>query len=743
MKAGEILINGIFNGSRLLEVPFYQRSYVWGEEQWDRFLEDMEFVTKTKKPYFLGSIIFKSGKAPNTWDTYSDCKIVIDGQQRLTTLIIFFKVLCLKMNENKLFEKDFRLEDDTIVLRHGRNDASAFELVMSQEKPEEIPNTVPASQVIGAFNYFVKHLKPELLHRNIIKQNVQFVCIDLLDGEDEQQVFDTINSLGVRLTTAELLKNYFYNKDNVQEYEKNWAAVFEKDGDARMYWDQELETGRIKRSLIDIFFDAYFQLFIQDKRYSVSAEDKAVYSRVDHLSKSYQEFINNYCGGDKSVVLAPMAEYAKCFAENFKPEYCDMSMPASFGIERINVIMFGLKTTTLIPYVLYVAKNVVSKAERDEIYGVLESYIMRRLIVHATTKNYNNLFTSLILNQVLDAQTLKERLYKGGDATTYVPSNDDLMKGFYNSKLINAQAKGILYFIEAGARTAKNATVLLGFNGYSLEHLMPKKWRNNWEKCETPELARQRDSVLLTLGNLAIITQSLNASIRDSDWQTKKAGKGQDNPGLLSCAAGLTTIQDALKKDIWNEAEIRNRAVWLCEQAKNLWKFYDEEPINDAQGENNKDDEKQVKPFHRLRRQFWSYALPVIRQSNENKVFSNVNPGKVNWINGFFGINGFSLSCVACFDSARVDLYMGNADAEKNKKAFDLLIAHKAAIESQCGVQLDWSRGENIKSSKVSYQLKNVSIENEADWPKMTEFLAEWSKKFYDVMARILLSNQG
>ncbi len=743
MKAGEILINGIFNGSRLLEVPFYQRSYVWGEEQWDRFLADMEFVTKTKKPYFLGSIIFKSGKAPNTWDAYSDRKIVIDGQQRLTTLIIFFKVLCLKINENKLFDKDFRLEDDTIVLQHGRNDAAAFELVMNQEKAEEIPNTAPASQVIGAFHYFVKHLKPELLHRNVIKQNVQFVCIDLLDGEDEQQVFDTINSLGVRLTTAELLKNYFYNKDNVQEYEKNWAAVFEKNGDTRMYWDQELETGRIKRSLIDIFFDAYFQLFIQDKRYGVSAEDKAVYSRMDRLSKSYQDFINHYCSGDKRVVLAPMAEYAKCFAKTFKPESCNMSMPASFGVERINVIVFGLKTTTLIPYVLYVAKNVASKEEQNKIYGVLESYIMRRLIVHATTKNYNNLFTSLILNQVLDAQTLKERLYKGGDATTYVPGNDNLLNGFYNSKLINSQAKGILYFIEAGTRSAKNATVLLGFNGYSLEHLMPKKWRNNWEKCETPELARRRDSVLLTLGNLAIIPQVLNASIRDSDWQTKKAGKGQDNPGLLSCAAGLTTIQDALKKDIWNENEIRNRAVWLCEQANNLWKFYGDEAVNDTQAENNQEDGNQEKPFPRLRRRFWSYALPVIRQSNENKIFSNVSPGKVNWINGFFGINGFSLNCLACFDSARVELYMGNPDAEKNKKAFDYLLANQAEIESQCGVQLDWNRGENIKSSKVSYQLKNVSIENEEDWPRMTEFLAEWSKKFYDGMVRILLSNQG
>ena len=155
MKAGEILINGIFNGSRLLEVPFYQRSYVWDEEQWDRFANDMEFVTKTKKPYFLGSIIFKSGKMPNTWDKFSDCKIVIDGQQRLTTLMIFFKVLCLKKNEDRLFDRDFRLEDDTIVLRHGKNDVFAFDKVMNQNKAEELENEKPASHIITAFNYFV------------------------------------------------------------------------------------------------------------------------------------------------------------------------------------------------------------------------------------------------------------------------------------------------------------------------------------------------------------------------------------------------------------------------------------------------------------------------------------------------------------------------------------------------------------------------------------------------------------
>lgn len=571
MKAGEILINGIFNGSRLLEVPFYQRAYVWDDEQWDRFLTDMEFVTKTKKPYFLGSIIFKSGKTPNTWDHFSDCKIVIDGQQRLTTLMIFFKVLCLKKNENRLFERDFCLEDDTIVLQHGRNDIVAFDKVMRHEKMEEIPNVVPASQIISAFNFFFKKIDPDKLDRNIIKQNVQFVCIDLLDGEDEQQVFDTINSLGVRLTTAELLKNYFYNKDNVQEYEKNWVAIFEKDSETRLYWEQELETGRIKRSLIDIFFDAYFQIFLQDKQYNITAEDKIVYSRVDHLAKSYQDFIEHYCNGDKSVVLGQMAEYAKCFAETFRPEYCSMGLPAAPGIERINVIMFGLKNTTLIPYILYVAKNVENQNELRKIYGILESYLMKRMIVHAPTKNYNNLFTSLILNGVLDAEALKERLNKGNDATTFVPSDDDLLNGFKTAKLVNLQTRGILYLLEAGIRSAKSSTALLGFNNYSLEHMMPKKWRNNWAACSSDELARQRDSLLLTLGNLAIIPQSLNASIRDSSWDAKKAGKGIDNPGLSICAAGLTTIHDALQKEEWNEAEINTRAVWLYEQARSLW----------------------------------------------------------------------------------------------------------------------------------------------------------------------------
>lgn len=573
MNAHKALITNIFNNSTLVEVPFFQRSYVWKEDLWARLLEDMEFVVKTKKPHFLGSIILKEGRKPKQGENFADCRTIVDGQQRLTTFLIFMKVLCLKLKQTALFDCQFRIMGQMIALRHGRNDIRAFEKIMSLDKAEKIDNPEPISRIIGAFNYFVEHIDESKLDIMTIFVNTQFVRIDLDADEDEQQIFDTINSLGVNLTTSELLKNYFFNRETVGEYDKKWADVFEQDADTKIYWDKEIETGRIKRAVIDIFFDSYFQLFIQDKKYNISNEDKLMYSRVDRLAQSYQHFINTYCDGNKNIVLDQMKDYAECFRSNLKPDQCEMSIPKEESIERINVVIFGLKNTTMIPYILYIAKNVQDKTELDKMYGILESYIMRRVVVHASTKNYNNLFTSLILNKVLDSQTLISRLKGNGDATTYCPDDSELKIGFESSKLVNLQSKGIIYLIESKIRPDNSSTALLGFNNYSLEHLMPKKWRNNWGSCASEDEEKKRDSILLTLGNLAIIPQALNASIRDAAWNVKKIGKGQNKPGLLLCASGLCTLHNVLQKNIWDESEIENRADWLLTQAKNIWKI--------------------------------------------------------------------------------------------------------------------------------------------------------------------------
>ncbi len=85
-----------------------------------------------------------------------------------------------------------------------------------------------------------------------------------------------------------------------------------------------------------------------------------------------------------------------------------------------------------------------------------------------------------------------------------------------------------------------------------------------------------------------------------------------------------------------------------------------------------------------------------------------------------------------------VELYLGKVKKEENKKAFDMLIRYKDDIEKALGVSLVWSREDDMKTSKISYKLNNVSIKNETDWLQMAKFHAEWSKKFYDVIVPYL-----
>ncbi len=163
MQAHEIKIGEIFNKSRLLEIPFYQRSYVWKEENWDRFLKDMQFVSASGKQYFLGQIILKPGPQPKTWEHFDDQKYVVDGQQRLTTLLLFFKVLGLKNNEDNRFHLDFFLEDDVIPLRHSKIDQAAFDKALLYTKAEKIDNPDPESQILKAFNYFMDNLNKKIM----------------------------------------------------------------------------------------------------------------------------------------------------------------------------------------------------------------------------------------------------------------------------------------------------------------------------------------------------------------------------------------------------------------------------------------------------------------------------------------------------------------------------------------------------------------------------------------------------
>ena len=207
-----------------------------------------------------------------------------------------------------------------------------------------------------------------------------------------------------------------------------------------------------------------------------------------------------------------------------------------------------------------------------------------------------------------------------------------------------------------------------------------------------------------------------------------------NNPNDLR---GVSEIEDGLY------IEKNTSTSMKISMLRKLFKLFDADPADLVfylRDENDTpDDEDIAGTRYELRRRYWTYALDFIHEAHGDGAFSNVHASKQNWISGFFGVNGFNVCCVANYDSARVELYMGNASKDYNKTAYDQLITHRAKIESNLGVSLIWNRGDNIKSCKVCYQIDNVSIENETDWLQMAKFHAEWSKKFYDVIVPYLV----
>lgn len=568
MDAGKRTINEVFNGSRILEIPFFQRAYVWGEPQWERLLEDVENVSRVRTPYFMGSVILKQ-QLTDTGSVIGDVRTVIDGQQRLTTLSILLKVLCLKTDSLRKFDKRFRLDDNRTVIQHNHNDIEAYNAIMDLER---IETTNRADNISRAYQYFIDKLNPKSVDFDTICNAILFVGIDLFADEDEQQIFDTINSLGVRLTTAELLKNYFFGRNDITTYKKFWLDIFEKDEETKEYWDKEVTTGRLKRTFIDLFFYSFLQIKIQDNTIEVKAEDKQAFSKVEKLFDSYKRFIKDYCGGDKHSLLKEIREYATVFRKAINAEIIDDELPAEAGIERLNAVIFAIDTATLIPYILFVERNIQEASVRNDLYDYLESYIMRRLVTRATTKNYNQLFADrLIYNRILTRQAFIDYISGQDDKTNRMPTNDEVKAAFDESWLTNKYAAGVLYLLESRIRDRhRHSTQLLGINKYSLEHMMPKKWRNHWVFSGDKVAADLRDRKLLTLGNLTIITQALNASIRDSDWKTKKSGQG-DKGGLLKYADGIETLSAFLDADVWDEITIQKRAEYLSMKALEIW----------------------------------------------------------------------------------------------------------------------------------------------------------------------------
>lgn len=548
----------------MLEIPYFQRSYVWDEENWKRFLEDFREICIAKKEYFMGTYIMKQKPTPSG-TRYGDVRAVIDGQQRFTTLILFFLVLA---NKNNKYEKDFESifinRQNEIILSHNHSDKPIFDLLTkNQELTDSQKEEYKNNNVYQAYLYFQKNIKPEDFDIDTLLRCVYFIPIDLESNDDEQQIFDTINSLGVRLTTAELLKNTLYSNNEIELFKETWEKCFEKDQGEKDFWDT-IVGSREKHSNLDTFLYAYINIY----------DDKDI--RYKSLFNSYKNYLGSTLNNStmKEGFIKDLISYAEIYRKYIRPDIQSVVL-SDFknSINRLNIVFFGLDTTTLLPYCLYVLKN-AKPEEADKIFGYLGTYIIRRMLCHDWTKNYNKKFKTMLTNKIVTFDALYKNIMDSANNEDRLPTDLDLQK-LINYDHTNAQTRGILYLLETGLRQpGKESTSVLPLDSYDLEHIMPKDWKQYWAlepSLDTPDNRDNRIYHIGLIGNKTLLAKGLNKSIKNREYSTKKNGVA-DNFGYNHYAVGLKTFDFESYKN-WNEDTIEERQSKLLEQIKIVWPY--------------------------------------------------------------------------------------------------------------------------------------------------------------------------
>lgn len=268
-------------------------------------------------------------------------------------------------------------------------------------------------------------------------------------------------------------------------------------------------------------------------------------------------------------------DYALIYHDNINPDIAKGDIPGTPGIERVNFLIFVLEYTAIVPYVLYLLKNVSDTEELNAMFGYIESYILRRQICRSDNKNYSDLFSeNLILRQINTLEALKDYIENKEDSQALaLPRDKQIIKACHNYKYANKKALAILYLLETAIREGKpHATKLYPFERYTLEHIMPRSWKENWP-LHAPYTEDDREDAIYCLGNLAMLPSKLNTSISNASWTDKKSGKGK-NLGMSHYAADIESLANVINQPIWNEDTISERADWIAAYANELWPSY-------------------------------------------------------------------------------------------------------------------------------------------------------------------------
>jgi len=558
ITATEDTIQSLFSRNYRYIVPEYQRQYSWGEEQWEDFWRDLQYI-EDGHTHFLGSVVFV--ERSTDFDELNEFEIV-DGQQRLTTISI---LLCAireyyqqngndeavdSIDNSYLWEENENFNDEQKIELNSLDESQYRRLLLGNSPREDESNIRRAieffaGKIDSLTNEEVDDVRKKLLNA------VTIVTIDCPSQESAFRLFETLNDRGLELSEVDLMKNHLYQKI-ANEPTINQEAV-------KQDWEDIIDDIRYEMDKPFRFFIHYF-LFAPEPDVSSNISQNTLYD-------TFRELIDDKIPGSGITLeeyLSKMAEDTLIYLNVMNAEVSKFNSSSN---ERINELLEGLDRlgyTQERIYLMGVLSHLDSASDVSRSIKLIESYIIRqRFTNYITGSSLNELYASICRDAFSKDDPV---LYIQSQLKSQAPRDDELVAAITGNDFPRNQRT--LFYLEClesdyFARKSRNQV-----SSGEIEHIVPRKaFRakkyNRWQdylNCGQGEFNEYKDK----LGNLSILEKRLNLEASDKPFEQKKDKyRGSE----------YQMAQEITKYDSWSLESVGERTRELAEEMAEIWNF--------------------------------------------------------------------------------------------------------------------------------------------------------------------------
>ncbi|MGL2620847.1 DUF262 domain-containing protein [Helicobacter pylori] len=556
MKAIQSTINDFFAlTGTVFSIPVYQRNYTWKEENCEKLLQDIVGISQNKKTHFMGSITYilhliDDEKSLRQLQEF----VIIDGQQRITTLMLLLKAIETKI-QNEAIKKEIdgllNLSGQRLRLKPIKSDKEAFDLVM-QNRSHELQG---GSHIRNNYKFFTKELENYISKGYRIEEiygaflRLKIVAVGLELGEDDPQVvFESINATGVQLKGLDLIRNYLMMGENSDRQKHLYET----------YW-VPLENWLGEKDLND-FIKTYLRIYLENK---LKEEEREVYYVLKvHHRDNFPDDIQG--------LMSDMREYGRIYQIFLDRDHYFLGRgdPQQLANLRLRIkdlvkIKFGVAK----PFILRCARD-FEKGKLDyenfhEILQILTSYYVRRSVCKDSSPKLTRVLYSLYrqLGENVSADALKRYLGKSVGQEAF-PNDDKIKEAFLapNAYSANQVCKFILLEIEklSNAEPPREENL-------EVEHFYPQTPTQEWHDRVGDYFTFEQD-YLNNFGNLTLSGQN-----------QRLGNKSYDEKIALMEEYSSLHLNDYFINNThsWGIEEVRNRSEYLADQFCQVGLFKD------------------------------------------------------------------------------------------------------------------------------------------------------------------------